>query len=129
MSTSTLNDRIPSPSLLNQMLTEVDTSLLNQLRSNLNTYPLFLKASDVLEIVAVAMITTSAILSYFGQSYPEYHISLYAGIASTLSLSSSIASRYLNREAHEREDRINTILHSLQRDRPPVHLGITVSNG
>lgn len=117
-----------SPDLLKQMLDTIDETIKQQMHTNLISYPRFLKASDITEILSLVCITGSAILSYYGQNYQDHNITLYAGISSTLSLSFSIVSRYLNREAHERQERINNILQSLQRERPPVELGITNSN-
>jgi hypothetical protein len=118
----------PTPALLYQMMVLIDETIKEQMNSNLKSYPRFLKASDITEIFSLVFITISAVLSYFGQGYNNRNITIYSGIASTFSLSFLIISRYLNKEAHERQQRINNILQSLKMDRPPVELGITDSN-
>jgi hypothetical protein len=117
-----------SQTLLIEMMQEVDRSLFVRLKENLKVYPRFLKASDIFEIFGVILITSSAIITYFEQTYPEYNISVYAGVCSTCSLSFTLLSRYCNKEAQERQMRINNILHSLKLERPPVVLGLTESN-
>lgn len=117
-----------SHAILVDLIKEVDKSLYERLHENLISYPRFLKASDVFEIFAVILVTSSAIITYFEQTYPDYNISIYAGVCSTCSLSFTLLSRYCNKEAQERQSRINNILQSLQTDRPPVALGLTESN-
>jgi hypothetical protein len=110
---------------LTDLINIVDESIEQQLKENLASYPRFVKASDVFEILGMCFVSLSAISAY-ADVYEQAH--LVTGTLSTLSLSCSVLSRYLNKEAIERETRINNILHGLQSTRPPITLGTTESN-
>ena len=110
---------------LSEMITIVDDSIEDQLKQNLKSYPLFVRASDILEIMGMVFVSLATISAYVNL-YEQSHI--VTGTLSTLSLSCSVISRYLNKEAIEREARINNILHGMQIQRPPITLGTTESN-
>lgn len=118
---------ISSRSVYEDVAEAIDADILRRVHRNLKTMRYFIFASDVLEILHMSAISINIILAFIATEYSE--VAIYANILACLSLSFALLSKYCNKEARERNERLEQLLKNFRQfeTKQPL-LGTTESN-
>jgi hypothetical protein len=118
---------ISSRSIYEEIVEAIDEDISKSVRRNLLTMHRFVYASDILEILHIVSLSINIILAFVAERFND--VLLYSNIIACMALSFALLSKYCNKEARERNERLELLLKNFRQfeKRQPI-LGTTESN-